>query len=226
LGQTYTNPSGDTLLYRLFVPDVTDLDSPYPLIVFLHGGQGAGTDNVSQISGNNWVGSHVWLQGSNQRRHPAFVAAPQLPGLNRWDDVASDELSLYGKLAIELIEELVLSYPIDRERIYLTGQSRGGWGVWDLIAKRPDLFAAAIPICGGGDPESVVAMRSVSIWVFHGADDRQVKVSLSREMVEALRAVGANVKYSEYRFSGHAIWDQAYEDKGLIDWIFAQRKQH
>jgi predicted peptidase len=225
LPNTYTTPAGDTLRYRLFVPDLAESDTRYPLIVFLHGGQGAGTDNLSQISKSNWTGSHVWLQPDTQRRHPAFVAAPQLPGLHRWDYVTSDDLSTYGELVIELIEELAQSYPVDRDRIYVTGQSRGGWGVWDLIAKRPDLFAAAIPVCGGGNPRVVSTMRGVSIWVFHGARDREVNVERSREMVEALRTAGSNVNYSEYRFSGHAIWDKAYGEKDLIDWVFAKRKQ-
>lgn len=224
LRKTYTSTSGDTLLYRLFVPDVTHSESRYPLIVFLHGGQGAGTDNVSQISRSNWAGSHVWLKPDIQLRHPAFIAVPQIPRLCRWDYVTSDDLSIYGKQAIELIEELAHSYPIDQCRIYVTGQSLGGWGVWDLIAKRPDLFAAAIPVCGGGNPMAVSSMCGVSIWVFHGAMDRVVKAERSREMVEALRATCSNVKYTEYRFSGHSIWNRAYGEDKLPDWLFAQRR--
>ena len=226
LQKTYVSPSGDTLPYRLFVPGGTDSVSPAPLVMFLHGGQGAGTDNVSQISGGNWRGSHLWIQPDVQDRHRVFVVAPQLPGLNRWDDATSDKLSTYGELAVELIAELQNTYPIDPDRVYLTGQSRGGWGVWDLIAKRPDLFAAAIPVCGGGNPEATSFMRDFSIWAFHGARDRTVDVERSREMVDALRAAGANVKYTEYRFSGHAIWNRAYSEDGLVDWLFAQRKQH
>jgi len=225
LQKTYVSPSGKTLYYRFFVPDVNASESQYPLVMFLHGGRGVGTDNVSNISRSNWSGSHVWIQLDNQTKYDAFVVAPQLPGLNRWDYVTSDELSTYGELAIELIAELQNAYPIDRNRIYLTGQSLGGWGVWDLIAKRPDLFAAAVPVCGGGDPSAVASMRDISIWVFHGARDREVHVERSREMVAALRAAGSNVEYTEYRFSGHAIWDRAYAENGLIDWLFAQRKQ-
>ena len=126
LQKTYVSPSGETLFYRLFVPNVSDPDSQYPLVMFLHGGQGAGTDNVSQISRSNWSGSHVWIQLDSQTKQAAFVVAPQLPGLDRWDFVTSDKLSIYGELAIELIAELQNTYPIDRDRIYLTGQSRGG----------------------------------------------------------------------------------------------------
>ncbi|MFQ5569653.1 MAG: prolyl oligopeptidase family serine peptidase [Rhodothermales bacterium] len=183
--------------------------------MFLHGGRGAGTDNISHISGSNWSGSHVWIQDEMQAEHPAFVVAPQLSGWHRWDKPMTDELSPYGQLAVELIEHLQTIYPIDPDRVYLTGQSRGGWGVWDLIGKRSDLFAAAIPVCGGGDPTGVSSMRDIAVWVFHGARDHEVKVERSREMVEAFRSVGGDIKYSEYRFSGHAIWDRAYKETAL-----------
>jgi predicted peptidase len=225
LKKIYASPTGETLSYRLFVPDGGATDSQYPLVMFLHGGRGIGTDNVSQITKSNWSGSHVWIQLDSQTKQKAFVVAPQLPRPARWDYRTSDELSKYGELAIELIEELQRTHPIDRNRIYLTGQSLGGWGVWDLIAKRPDLFAAAIPVCGGGNTEAVSSMQGVAIWAFHGARDREVSVESSREMVEALRAAGSNIEYTEYRFSGHAIWDRAYGEDGLIDWLFAQRKQ-
>ena len=197
----------------------------YPLVMFLHGGRGTGTDNFSQISGSNHMGSHVWIQRKCQAKHPAFVVAPQIPELGRWDYEASDELSVSGELAVELIRELQIAYPIDQDRIYLTGQSLGGWGVWDMIAKRPDLFAAAIPVCGGGDPKTVSSMGDVAIWAFHGAMDREVNVEISREMVNALKAAGSGVKYTEYPSAGHEIWDRAYSEDGLIDWLFAQRKR-
>jgi predicted peptidase len=222
---TYVSPTGPTLPYRLFVPDAGDTNGRYPLVVFLHGGRGSGTDNLKQISGTNYSGSHVWIQRDCQTKHRALVVAPQLPELRRWDYTASDELSTYGELVVELIRNLQDKYPIDQDRIYLTGQSLGGWGVWDLIAKRPELFAAAVPVCGGGNPKAASSMRDVSIWAFHGAEDREVSVERSREMVKALRAAGSDVKYTEYRSAGHAIWDRAYGEDGLIDWLFAQRKR-
>jgi len=225
LQKTYNSPSGKTLAYRLFVPDVSDRDLRIPLVMFLHGGQGAGTDNISQISKSNWSGSHVWIQRDGQAKHNAFVVAPQLPEQHRWDYVPGDGLSTYGELAVELIAELADAYPIDPDRIYLTGQSLGGWGVWDLIAKRPDLFAAAVPVCGAGNPAAASSMRGVSIWAFHGARDREVGVEGSRRIVEALEAAGSDIKYTEYRFSGHRVWDRAYGEDDLIDWLFSQQRQ-
>ena len=221
----YVSTSGGSLPYRLFVPGVNDPDWRYPVVIFLHGGQGAGTDNLAQISRANWSGSHVWIQPQHQAKHPAFVIAPQLPGLHRWDYPSSDELSTYGQLVIEFLGELRRTHSIDTTRVYVTGQSRGGAGVWDLISKRPDLFAAAIPVCGRGDTTAVSSMRDVPVWAFHGARDHEVKVERSREMVRALQAVGADVRYTEYRFSAHAIWDRAYSETELVDWLFSHRKQ-
>ena len=225
LARRYVGAAGDTLPYRIFIPDQYDPERHYPLVMFLHGGGGAGTDNISQISGGNRSGAHIWIGPAYRTEYPCFAVAPQLPGLERWDDPASDHLSPYGGLAVELVAYLLNEYALDTKRIYLTGQSRGGWGVWDLVAKRPDLFAAGIPVCGGGNPSLTRAMDHIPIWAFHGALDRTVKVELSRIMVAALRETGGNIRYTEYRLGMHAIWDRAYEEQGLVDWLFAQRKQ-
>lgn len=222
---TYVSPSGATLPYRLFVPDTIDPDARYPLVVFLHGGRGTGTDNVAQISETCYSGSHVWIRSEVQAKHPAFVLAPQLPPGERWGAPSSREPSTYGALAVELVNELQREYPIDRDRTYLTGQSLGGWGTWDLIAKRPALFAAAIPVCGGGNPGTASTMKDMAIWAFHGEKDEQISVERSRAMVEALEAAGVDVRYTEYPTAGHAIWDRAYDEDGLTDWLFAQRRQ-
>lgn len=222
---TYVSPSGETLPYRLFVPDTNTPDTRYPLVVFLHGGRGTGTDNVSQISETCYSGSHVWIRSEVQAQHPAFVLAPQLPPGERWGAPSSRELSTYGALAVELVQKLQREFPIDRDRTYLTGQSLGGWGTWDLIAKRPALFAAAIPVCGGGNPGTASTMKDMAIWAFHGEKDEQISVERSRAMVKALEAAGVDVRYTEYPSAGHAIWDQAYDEDGLTDWLFAQRRQ-
>jgi len=225
LSRTYEDTTGTVVPYRLYIPLEYNAEERYPLILFLHGGAGAGNDNISQISRENRLGSHVWTKPENQVKYPAFVVAPQLPGMSRWDYPGSNEMSTYGRAAILLVEELVDAYSIDESRIYITGQSRGGRGVWDLITKRPGLFAAAIPVCGGGDPATVSSARNVAVWAFHGARDRTVPVERSRGLVHSLRAIDASVRYTEYRFSGHRIWNKAYEEDGLEDWLFSQRRR-
>jgi predicted peptidase len=138
--------------------------------------------------------------------------------------VGHPQLSLYAKALVELIAALKDEYPIDENRIYLTGQSLGGWGTWDLIAKQPEIFAAAVPVCGGGDPNAAIGPRDIPIWAFHGRRDAQIPVERSREMVAASQDAGVSVRYTEYEFLGHDIWDKAYSEPDLIDWLFSQSR--
>jgi predicted peptidase len=216
---------GQQMPYRLFVPEGVAPDRPLPLIVWLHGAGGLGTDNRAQISeGGNEVGSRLWVRPDIQAKYPAFVVAPQAPASQLWGNLSSTKLSTFGQLVIELVDALAREFPIDRDRVYLIGQSRGGIGVWDLIAKRPDVFAAAVPLCAQGDPKRIAAARGVKVWVFHGAKDT-MPVTNAREMVAALTAAGGVVKYTEYPDLGHEIWTRAFAEPGLPEWLFAQRRQ-
>jgi predicted peptidase len=115
-------------------------------------------------------------------------------------------------------------YDIDADRVYLTGMSRGGRGTWDIARKRPDLFAAAVPSCGSGAPSKADALRDLPIWAFHGSQDITVPVEGSRHMVEALRALGSSVKYTEYPNAGHNACTFPYRDPQLPEWLFAQHR--
>lgn len=221
----FTDSSGIELPYRLFIPENYISSFSYPIIMYLHGGAGAGNDNLKQISGGNTNGTHVWITAENQNNYPCFVVAPQLLGFNRWNDPDSIRLSLYAQLAVNLLEALKKEFNIDSDRVYLTGQSRGGWGTWDVITKRSDLFAAAVPLCGGGNPRAVEAIQHLPIWAFHGALDTTVPVENSRKMVAALRKIGGNIKYTEYPNVEHGVWNKAYFEPELIPWLFAQKRQ-
>jgi predicted peptidase len=220
----FVGSDGSTMAYRIFVPDGTSRTKPLPVVVYLHGGGGIGTDNLRQISGGNTPGTSVWVTPEAQARHPTFVIAPQLPTRgDRWDRRETDDLAPFAELVVELLDSLSREFAIDRDRMYLTGQSLGGFGTWDIITKRPGLFAAAVPVCGEGTPSRAASARDVPIWAFHGARDEAVPVSGSREMVAALRASGSAVKYTEYPDVGHDVWLRAYAEPGLPDWLFAQR---
>lgn len=220
----YISETGDTLRYRLFIPVIQN-DETYPLIVYLHGGMGRGTDNLKQISGGNTYGTHVWTDSIVQQKHPTFVLAPQSPQRRRWSALDSEKLAISAQLMLEVINVLQQEFNIDRNRIYLTGQSMGGAGTWDIIAKRPDVFAAAIPLCGRGNPSAVNAFLEVPVWVFHGAADPLVSPTYSQEMVKALREAGGIVKYTEYPDVEHSVWLYAYKEPELIEWLFAQKKE-
>ena len=224
VARTFQGTTGVQMPFRLFVPHDRVRSGPLPAIIFLHGGSGAGTDNVRQISGHNTPGTHVWTTPVMQARNPAFVIAPQLLGKNQWSAPDSDALAPYAALVVELLESLSREFAIDPQRVYLVGQSRGGRGTWDLIAKRPDLFAAAVPLCGDGNAARVVNARRVPVWAFHGAKDTIVPVTGSRDMVAGLRAVGSPVEYTEYPEAGHGVWRLVFAEPKLHRWLFAQAR--
>jgi predicted peptidase len=224
VARSFKAASGVTMPYRLFVPELAARKQPLPLVVYLHGGGGIGTDNLKQISGGNANGTHVWTTADAQRTRPAFVLAPQLPENQAWAVPATDALSAYAQAALEIVATLSREFAIDSSRIYLTGQSLGGRGTWDIISKRPDVFAAAVPLCGDGSASRIVAARGVPIWAFHGAKDPLVPVAGSRDLVAALQRAGSPVKYTEYPDVEHNVWTRAYVDPQLHEWLFRQRR--
>ena len=124
----------------------------------------------------------------------------------------------------ELIDEMVDTAGVDKSRIYLTGLSMGGYGTWDAIARYEGFFAAAAPICGGGDPKMASKFARLPIWCFHGEQDSVVKVGRSREMIDALKAIGSTAKYTEYPGVNHDSWTETYSNPAFYQWLFDQQK--
>ncbi|HZE89929.1 MAG TPA: PHB depolymerase family esterase [Verrucomicrobiae bacterium] len=207
------------LPYRLFKPPGIAPGKSYPLVVFLHGGNGVGDDNLGQISGGNALGARLWLLPEIQATHPCFVLAPQ--AMHEWEET---DLSGYILLVAQAIDSLEKDLPIDRARVYVTGQSSGGYGTWILTEHRPDLVAAAAPICGGGVPAKAAAMKGVATWAFHGSDDQVVDPAESRRMIAALKTAGGDPKYTEYPGRGHDVWNLAYTEPDFVPWLFAQHR--
>jgi predicted peptidase len=114
---------------------------------------------------------------------------------------------------------------VNDNRVYITGLSMGGYGTWDALARRPNFFAAALPICGGGDPKTVARFVNVPIWCFHGDKDEAVRVQRSREMIEALKNAGGEPKYTEYAGVGHNSWTQTYANPAVFEWLFTQLRR-
>jgi predicted peptidase len=222
--KTYTDAKGKTLLYRLMTPESVDATQKYPLVVFLHGAGERGADNEKQLI----HGIKDFSSAEHRKKYPCFLIAPQCPEKEKWGDWTVKEglpkqPTEPGRLVMELIDALVKEQPIDTKRIYLTGLSMGGFGTWDLISRYPDKFAAAVPICGGGDPKQGEKIAKIPIWVFHGAKDGAVKVERSRDMVEAIKKAGGKPKYTEYPNEGHASWVPAYKDEEMFKWLFEQK---
>ncbi len=214
--RVFRRGTADALPYRLFVPPGYDAAKRYPLVLWLHGGAGRGTDNEKQIAGGNRAGATVWTQPRNQARWPAFVVAPQCPEGATWKERLPQ--------VVALVRELRTAYGIDPERVYVAGQSMGGYGVWAALAAHPELFAAAVTICGGGDASQASRIARVPVWVFHGARDRAVPVEYSRQMVAAVRRAGGEVRYTEYKRADHVVWNKAFAEPELLPWVFAQRR--
>ncbi len=227
--KSYVNDSGDTLLYRILSPQDPRLGKTYPLVLFLHGAGERGSDNGRQLI---W-GAGAFINGKNLKKYPCYVLAPQCPEGKRWLEVhwgldahemppqSSETLSL----VIELLETLRTDAAVDPRRFYVTGLSMGGYGTWDIISRMPETFAAAVPICGGGDEKQAAKLVSMPIWVFHGDEDTSVPVARSRNMVNAIRdAGGKKIRYTEYPGVGHGSWKPAYADPKLIKWMFRQKK--
>lgn len=222
--RTFLGTTGVAMPFRLFVPEAQARLEPLPAIIYLHGGSGAGTDNVAQVSGHNAHGTRLWTTPEMQAEHPAFVIAPQLSGSNQWSAPGSEALAPYPALVVELLASLSREYEIDADRVYLAGHSRGGRGTWDMVTKRPDLFAAAVPVCGAGTPARAANARSTPIWAFHGSKDATILVSGSRDMVTALWAVDGPIRYTEYPGAGHDVWDDAFAEPALPEWLFSQAR--
>ena len=214
--RSQVHESADGVLpYRIYEPPASAASGePLPLVLLLHGAGERGDDNRRQLR----HGVREFVSVAAQARHPCYLVAPQCP-TGGWWMAAGNQASVIG-----LVEVLCKEYPVDRDRIYITGLSMGGSGTWSAISARPDLFAAALPICGAGDPSSVDRLVELPIWAFHGAADRVVPVEKSRAMIEALRATGGHPRYTEYPGVGHDSWTRTYAADEVLDWLFRQRR--
>jgi predicted peptidase len=221
----YYREAQDTIPYRLFIPKNYDKSKTYPLVLWLHGANSSGSDNVRQITGDSTVAARFWTKPESQSKYPAFVFAPQCPtSMHCWDSSNTKEPGGPLLFVLKILDTLKKEFSIDSRRIYVAGQSMGGYGTWDLVTKRPDLFAAAVPLCGGGSTALAPNAAKVAIWAFHGAVDETVSVNESRNMITAIRKAGGSPKYTEYRDVDHDVWNSAFLEPDLLDWVFAQRK--
>lgn len=225
----YTNGKGDSLQYRLLYPDYNPARK-YPLVIFLHGSGERGNDNEAQLK---W-GATAFATDEMMSEHPALVIAPQCPEGQGWSNFKNnegsrelrlaDKPSLPMQLLYELIQKTIREMPLDTNRIYITGLSMGGYGTFDAMARYPSLFAAAVPVCGGGDTSKAAMMAKIPTWILHGSEDTAVDALYSLDMVNALTKAGAHPGFTMYPEVGHFSWLMAYSDKLVMAWLFRQRK--
>jgi predicted esterase len=198
------------LRHAVMLPEGYDADPArrWPLILFLHGAGERG-DDLQTVR-------KVGLP-------PVFAARRDLPFIVVYPQVSLREW-WHAPAVLDLLDAIAKTHRVDPDRIYLTGLSMGGFGTWALLAEDPGRFAAAAPICGGGDPREVTRFKDVPVWAFHGTKDRTVTVDRSRTMVDALRQLHAPVALTEYPEAGHNAWDQTYRDDRLYAWFLANRR--
>jgi predicted peptidase len=225
LARTYRSPSGETMQYRLFVPQGYSAARKYPIVLWLHGANGRGSDNLLQISDGNFLGTHVWTTPEIQTKDPVFVLAPQVENTKTWSRPhVNTAMPVSLRVAFEILDAIEKEYSIDRDRQYVAGQSMGGEGVWAALALARGRFAAAIVLCSDGFEDEVAPDAKVAVWIFQGDADPIVSVERARKWVAALRQAGGLPKYTEVPGVGHNVWDTAFANPDAATWLLSQRR--
>lgn len=245
----YTDGS-DSLPYRVFTPAAIPAQGA-PLVVVLHGAGERGNNNTSQVNGN----IQGLIDATENGATAAYLLAPQCPSSDQWTNIPfgagsytnpkldAPAITTPMRLMLQLVDQFISTHKVDRSRVYITGLSMGGYGTWDAIARRPDLFAAAAPVCGGGNISHIGTYAKIPLWAFHGSADGVVPVTGSRSPIAAIQAGGGGLeRYTEYEGGGHGAWEcynngvNAYDtdyngtsfaadgSDRIYDWLFAQKK--
>ena len=228
--------NGSEYRYQVYVPREFTRSKKWPVIIALHGGGEYGSDGIRQTNGG--IGTEIRL---HVERFPAIVIFPQ----SHADGTPGWQLD-GGRAALAALEKSIREFSGDQSRVYLTGLSAGGNGAWSLASRYPERFAALVVVCGfiskftgrtsgvpypalapanEPDPYAFIARRvsSIPIWIFHGDADKNVSVEESRKMAAALKAIGADVQYTELPGVDHNAWGPAYQRADLIEWMLKQR---
>lgn len=190
--------------YLLYLPEGYEQNDEknWPLILFLHGAGERGNDL-------DLVKKHGPPKIVEKKDLPFIIVSPQCPAEKRW---SVRDLDL-------LLEKIIKDHRVEKNRIYLTGLSMGGYGTWEYAMEKPERFAAIAPICGGGSPWQAYRLASMPVWVFHGAKDPVVPIEKSEEMVKALKKVNGNVKFTVYPEATHDSWTETYDNPELYKWF-------
>ncbi|MHA4810005.1 carboxylesterase family protein [Flavitalea flava] len=218
----------DTMYYRLLYPKNYDKNKHYPIVLFLHGDGERGNDNERQL----YAIPKVLTDSAGRIKYPCFILAPQCPYNRLWAYFPDFPKSLRTTLTatfpaqwtFSLLHELIKNLPINQNKIYITGYSGGGEGTFDFLTRHPDLFAAAVPLCSVSDTGKADLIKQIPIWAFHGDHDEINNVKYSRLMIDAIKRHGGNPNYTEYAGMGHNIINRAYNEPGLFDWLFLQKR--
>ena len=224
----------DTLNYRLLMPLDYDPNKQYPVHLFLHGAGERGSDNSSQLT---YV-DNLFLKKENREQYKSWVILPQCPNDDRWPSLSSDnewnnnfekKTTKPNKslgLVMKLMDTFIERKQVNKRKVYVSGLSMGGMGTFEILYRRPDMFAAATPICGNGI--AAYAKRyatKASVWVFHGSDDKVVQPKHSLKIAKAIIASGGSPKMTLYENVGHDSWNNAFAEPNFLKWIHSKSKK-
>ena len=231
-GCSVYNDGADTLLYRYIEPLTLEKGKKYPLVLFLHGAGERGSDNELQLVHC----SRVFTNPVNRLDFPCYAIFPQCPEKDFWayqfrnsftlDNMPADSPETdIMKAVLDLVDSFAEKYPVDTRRLYVMGLSMGGMATFDIIARHPDKFAAAVPICGAINPDRLTCDIKTHIRIYHGDADPAVPLFCSRVAYWKLLSCGVPVEYKEYPGVGHNAWNPAVSEPDFLPWMFSQKKK-
>ena len=218
----------ETLNYRILKPLNYNPNKQYPVHLFLHGAGERGDNNTTQLT----HGGELFLKEKNREQFNSWVIFPQAPKKDWWGykDPYKFDYNVTESKAIELVvkfmDEFIKRKDVNTNKIYVSGLSMGGMGTFVILNLRPEMFAAATPICGDGDPSLVSNYsKKVPVWIFHGSDDAVVSPKKSLKMAKAIIENGGSPKITFYENVGHDSWNNAFAEKDFLKWIHSKSKK-
>ncbi|WP_126969402.1 carboxylesterase family protein [Gynurincola endophyticus] len=233
--KVYVSPAGDSLPYRILYPENYNPKKKYPLLIVLHGAGERGNNNTAQLV----HGGSLFVNEANRSAFPAIVVFPQCPADSYWSNVTfryDDKgkrtfvYDIYNpptkamSALMSFIQADLLKRKIESKRVYVMGLSMGGMGTYELVYRMPKTFAAAVPICGGGDIRSAANLTKPVWRIYHGEVDDVVPPQLSVDMYDAIVLAGGKATIKIYPGVNHGSWNSVFAEPDLLQWIFKQKK--
>lgn len=214
--------------YRYYVPMDYKSNGNYPVVTALHGAGQRGIDGITNVG----PGFAQMINSTSDVARESIIFSPQCPEEYGWVEtnwylgsysIDKVEESESLKAVLAMLESLAQRYSVDRNRLYITGFSMGGYGTWDLLTRHGDLFAAGMPLCGGGDSTKADVLADIPIWAFHGTADPAVPIRASQYMYDAIVAVGSTeIRFTPLEGYVHDIWDYTYSNEEYMGWLFSK----
>jgi predicted peptidase len=221
----YQAKDGGKLIYALTEPTAAKTDKKYPLVVFLHGAGGMSGERKADRGKD---GANQFFQTVTEDCYFFLPQASEVWAGIDWGNAPykmNDKPTNQMKQVIECVEWLIKNKAIDPDRVYVAGTSMGSMGMWDLVCRRPDLFAAGVACCGGFDADQAKKIKHIPFRIFHGDKDPWVPYDGSKAMFDALKNADADVDLKTYKGSDHFIWQPTFTDKALLNWLFEQKRK-